>query len=108
VLVGVVDGLKGFPEAIKAVFPQATVQTSCLRGARFALSKPPEKCEACPSNHPESGECRPKRIYTFLKKPRPTLMPDPFAHRPGNNDGQDDKPNSPALLTNGAVASPIA
>jgi hypothetical protein len=62
VLVGVVDGLKGFPEAIKAVFPQATVQTPCLRGARFALSKPPEKCEACPSNHPESGECRPKRI----------------------------------------------
>ena len=26
-LIAVVDGLKGFPEAITAVFPQATVQT---------------------------------------------------------------------------------
>jgi hypothetical protein len=29
VLVAVVDGLKGFPDAITAVFPQATVQTCC-------------------------------------------------------------------------------
>ena len=27
VLIAIVDGLKGFPEAIIAVFPQATVQT---------------------------------------------------------------------------------
>jgi putative transposase len=54
-LVAVVDGLKGFPQAITAVFPQATVQTSCLRGARFALSKPTEKCEACPATTRNRG-----------------------------------------------------
>ena len=31
VLIAVVDGLKGLPDAIEAVFPQATVQT-CIVG----------------------------------------------------------------------------
>lgn len=30
VMICCVDGLKGFPEAIEAVFPQTTVQTSCI------------------------------------------------------------------------------
>jgi hypothetical protein len=32
VLIAVVDGLKGFPDAISAVFPQAVVQT-CIVGS---------------------------------------------------------------------------
>ena len=38
VLVAVVDGLKGFPEAITAVFPQATVQTCIVHLTRFSLA----------------------------------------------------------------------
>src|SRR3954467_15466871 len=37
VLVAVVDGLKGFPEAITAVFPQATVQTCIVHLLRHSL-----------------------------------------------------------------------
>src|ERR1700759_1181698 len=37
VLVAVVDGLKGFPEAITAVFPQATVQTCIVHLLRNSL-----------------------------------------------------------------------
>jgi putative transposase len=32
ILIAVVDGLKGFPEAIEAVFPQAAIQT-CIVGS---------------------------------------------------------------------------
>jgi hypothetical protein len=37
VLVAVVDGLKGFPDAITAVFPQATVQTCIVHLLRLSL-----------------------------------------------------------------------
>src|SRR5918911_1444956 len=37
VLIAVVDGLKGFPEAIAAVFPQATVQTCIVHLLRQSL-----------------------------------------------------------------------
>ena len=37
VLIAVVDGLKGFPEAISAVFPQATVQTCIVPLLRHSL-----------------------------------------------------------------------
>jgi putative transposase len=37
VLLAVVDGLKGFPEAITAVFPQATVQTCIVHLLRYSL-----------------------------------------------------------------------
>src|SRR5437868_10517914 len=37
VLIAVVDGLKGFPEAITAVFPQATVQTCIVHLLRHSL-----------------------------------------------------------------------
>ena len=36
-LVAVVDGLKGFPEAITTVFPQATVQTCIVHLLRYSL-----------------------------------------------------------------------
>ena len=37
VLIAVVDGLKGFPDAITAVFPQATVQTCIVHLLRHSL-----------------------------------------------------------------------
>jgi putative transposase len=37
VLIAIVDGLKGFPEAITAVFPQATVQTWIVHPPRYSL-----------------------------------------------------------------------
>ena len=37
VLLAVVDGLKGFPEAIHAVFPEATVQTCIVHLLRYSL-----------------------------------------------------------------------
>ena len=38
VLIAVVDGLKGFPEAITAVFPEASVQTCIVHLIRHSLS----------------------------------------------------------------------
>lgn len=38
ILIAVVDGLKGFPEAINAVFPEAIVRTPAFAGAGPALS----------------------------------------------------------------------
>ena len=37
VLIAVVDGLKGFPDAITAVFPQATVRTCVVHLLRHSL-----------------------------------------------------------------------
>jgi putative transposase len=38
ILIAVVDGLKGFPEAITSVFPQTTVQTCIVHLTRFSLA----------------------------------------------------------------------
>ena len=38
VLIAVVDGLKGFPEAITAVFPEASVQTCIVHLIRHSLT----------------------------------------------------------------------
>ncbi len=38
ILIAVVDGLKGFPEAITAAFPQTTVQTCIVHLTRFSLA----------------------------------------------------------------------
>src|SRR3712207_5152656 len=38
VLIAVVEGLKGFPEAITAVFPEATVQTCMVHRLRHSLA----------------------------------------------------------------------
>jgi len=38
ILIAVVDGLKGFPEAITSVFPQATVQTCIVHLIRNSLA----------------------------------------------------------------------
>ena len=38
ILIAVVDGLKGFPDAINAVFPQSEVQTCIVHQVRHSLS----------------------------------------------------------------------
>lgn len=38
ILITVVDGLKGFPEAISAAFPEATVQTCIVHLVRHSLN----------------------------------------------------------------------
>jgi transposase-like protein len=38
ILIAAVDGLKGFPEAITTVFPQAQVQTCIVHLTRYSLS----------------------------------------------------------------------
>jgi putative transposase len=43
VLICCVDGLKGFPEAIEAVFPQAWVQTCIVHLIRQSLRFVPDK-----------------------------------------------------------------
>ena len=40
-LVAVVDGLKGFPEAITTVFPECIVQTCIVHLIRYSLQSPP-------------------------------------------------------------------
>ena len=40
VLLAVVDGLKGFPEAINAAFPEAMVQTCIVHLRRYSLDLP--------------------------------------------------------------------
>ena len=88
VLIAVVDGLKGFPDAIEAVFPQATVQTcvvgllkNLVGGAPDTLASrlglgvcpggppghgsvtqpitPSGRCPASPSGHRETARMRP-------------------------------------------------
>jgi putative transposase len=43
ILLAVVDGLKGFPEAIRAVFPEATVQTCIVHLLRHSLDSGPTR-----------------------------------------------------------------
>jgi len=43
ILIAVVDGLKGFPEAIEAVFPQTTVQTCIVHLIRQSLKYVPRR-----------------------------------------------------------------
>jgi putative transposase len=59
VLVACVDGLKGFPEAIEAVFPKAWVQTCIVHLIRHSLRFVPEK-----HRKPVARDLRP--IYTAV------------------------------------------
>jgi putative transposase len=43
ILICCVDGLKGFPEAIEAVFPKTTVQTCIVRLIRHSLKYVPRR-----------------------------------------------------------------
>ena len=37
-LIAVVEGLKGFPEAIEAIYPKTSVQTCIVHLVRYSLS----------------------------------------------------------------------
>ena len=43
ILIACVDGLKGFPEAIEAIFPQTTVQTCIVHLIRHSLKYVPRR-----------------------------------------------------------------
>ena len=65
VLIAVVDGLKGFPEAITAVFPQATVQTCIVHLLRhsldFCLLERSQAGRGGAERHLPGGRCRCRR-----------------------------------------------
>jgi transposase-like protein len=65
VLIAVVDGLKGFPEAITAVFPQATVQTCIVHLLRHSLDFVSWK-----DRKPVAAAL--KEIYRFIARSTPT------------------------------------
>ncbi|MER8910481.1 transposase [Mesorhizobium sp. M0854] len=77
ILIAVVDGLKGFLEAISAVFPQTVVQTCIVHlihhSLEFVRPRPPTR-SACgqfgircawadPPAKSRSGRCRPRRSF---------------------------------------------
>ena len=63
ILVAVVDGLKGFPDAIRSAFPQAQVQTCIVHLMRHTL--------ALASNKDRRGLARAmKRIYLDYRRRR--------------------------------------
>ncbi len=47
ILIALVDGLTGFPEAINAVFPQADVQLCIVHMVRNSLKYIVNKCSKC-------------------------------------------------------------
>jgi putative transposase len=78
VLIGVVDGLKGFPEAITAVFPQATVpdlhRTPAAAQSRFRRLERPQTSRCRTQGHlPGGRRCcrrsRPQRLRGELLGP---------------------------------------
>ena len=93
VLIAVVDGLKGFPDAITAVFPQAQVQTCIVRSdpqlARLrVLQGPPSGRGRLEGDLPGQGRrcwCRRPggvRLGRFWGRKYPALGPTPPTARP--------------------------
>jgi len=75
VLIAVVDGLKGFPEAISAVFPAAQVQTCIVHLIRYSMqfaSWKERKAVAAalkPVYRAENAECARERLQEFEAGP---------------------------------------
>jgi len=71
ILIAVVDGLKGFPEAITGVFPQTTVQTCIVHLTRFSLAycswqdRPPVAAELKNIYRAASAEEAARRLEEF-------------------------------------------
>jgi putative transposase len=71
ILIAVIDGLKGFPEAITAVFPQAQIQTCIVHLIRNSLSfcnwkqRQPVARELKRIYNAESAEAAAKRLEEF-------------------------------------------
>jgi transposase-like protein len=71
ILIAVIDGLKGFPEAITAVFPQTQIQTCIVHLIRNSLSfcnwkeRPPVARELKRIYNAETAEVAAKRLEEF-------------------------------------------
>ena len=81
VLVAVIDGLKGFPEAIRAVFPQAQIQTCIVHLIRNSLSfcnwkeRQPVARELKRIYNAETAEVAAKRLEEFADSPWGRKLP---------------------------------
>jgi putative transposase len=71
VLIAVVDGLKGFPEAITAAFPQATVQTCIVHLVRHSLN-------FCAWKDRKSVAADLRQIYEAVNADQATVALDAF------------------------------
>ena len=71
ILIAVVDGLKGFPEAITAVFPQTVVQTCIVHLIRHSL-------EFVVVEGPQGRSCRRCGRSTGPRMPRPARRLEAF------------------------------
>ena len=76
ILIACVDGLKGFPEAIEAVFPQTTIQTCIVHLIRHSLKYVPRRqYDAVVKDL--------KPIYTAINADQALLELDPFDQKWG-------------------------
>ena len=73
VFIACVDGLKGFPEAIEAVFPRATVQTCIVHMVRYSM-------KFVTSKDREAVAKDLKRIYQALTLEEAEMNLESFAH----------------------------
>jgi putative transposase len=75
ILIAVVDGLKGFPEAITSVFPQTVVQTCIVHLIRFSMhfatwkERRPIGAALKPIYHAESATAAQARLEEFDRGP---------------------------------------
>jgi len=81
ILIAVIDGLKGFPEAITAVFPDAEIQTCIVHLIRNSLSfcnwkqRQPVARELKQINEAETAELAAKRLEDFAEGPWGQKLP---------------------------------
>jgi putative transposase len=81
ILIAVIDGLKGFPEAITAVFPQTQVQTCIVHLIRNSLSfcnwkeRQPIARELKRIYNAESAEVAAQRLEEFAESPLGKKLP---------------------------------
>ena len=73
VFIACVDGLKGFPEAIEAVFPRATVQTCIVHMVRYSM-------KFVTSKDREAVAKDLKRIYQALTLEEAEMNLESFSH----------------------------
>ncbi len=74
ILIACVDGLKGFPDAIQAVFPQTQIQLCIVHMVRNSVKYVPWK-----DYKPVTADL--KRIYQSVTEEEALLALDQFAHR---------------------------
>ena len=89
------DGLKGFPEAITAAFPEAMVQTCIVHLVRHSLN-------FCAWKDRKAVAADLRLIYAGFTGPPPPIRPPPnWMHSKRNGPG-----NRPRLLRHGGGRGP--